>query len=263
LPLPYVGNDYVTDWMPEEPSLTIQLLNKLSHFSAPAEVAGLRTEHLLREGDPADEILRAASAIDADLIVMGTHGRRGLESWILGSHAERVLRTASCPVLTVSGPVASGQDAARVRIEEILCAASASAHSPETVGYARRLADSLGAKLTVVHLVSARREDDTRGVFVTTANATEAVTLEKRITSGSLASEILRTAHERVADLIVLGNHDRGPLAHGFLGSTSSHVVREAECGVLTLRASGPAIGKDRFAGQGRAAAGLAPASPR
>ena len=255
MPLPYVANDYVTDWMPEEPSLTIQLHAQLRRFAAPAEAAGIRCEQLLREGDPADEILRAAASLDPDLIVMGSHGRRGLESWILGSHAERVLRTASCPVLTVSGSVAPGREFAPVHIGEILCAASASEHAPETVSYARRLADGLRANLTVVHLVGARRQDDTRGIFDADWEPLAAVTLEQRITAGTLASEILRSAQEHRADLIVVGNHDKGPLAHGFLGSTSSHVVREAECGVLTLRASGIAIGTDRSAGQRPAAA--------
>jgi hypothetical protein len=54
-------------------------------------------------GDPAAEILSAAAAWQADLIVMGTHGRAGLERWILGSVAQAVLRNAPCPVLTVAG----------------------------------------------------------------------------------------------------------------------------------------------------------------
>ncbi len=257
MPLPYVSNDYVTDWMPEEPSLTLQILDKLRGFAAPAQAAGIRCEHLLREGDPADEILRAAASLDPDLIVMGSHGRRGFESWILGSHAERVLRTASCPVLTISGLAAPGQESAPVHVAEILCATSASEHSPETVGYARRLADALRANLTVVHLVGARRQDDTRGPVDVDAKPIEAVTLEKRFTAGTLSSEILRSAQEHRADLIVVGNHDRGPRAHGFLGSTSSHVVREAECGVLTLRASGLAVGTGRSANHRTAAAEL------
>jgi len=249
MPLPYVGNDYVTDWMPDEPPLTIQIHDKLRHFAARAESAGVPCRQIVREGDPADEILRAAAALDADLIVMGSHGRRGFESWILGSHAERVLRTAACPVLTVSGPAAPGQEAAPVHIGEILCAASTSVHAPETVGYARRLADGLRANLTVVHLLGARRHDDRRGLFELDEPPIAPVTLEKRITAGTLASEILRSAQAHLADLIVIGNHDRRPLEHGFLGSTSSHVVREAECGVLTVRASGLAIGTDRSAG--------------
>jgi nucleotide-binding universal stress UspA family protein len=52
-------------------------------------------------GQPADEITAFASAINADLIVMGTHGRTGLAHLLMGSVAEHVVRSASCPVLTV------------------------------------------------------------------------------------------------------------------------------------------------------------------
>jgi len=62
-------------------------------------------EHHLLDGNPADEILKAAKLKGADLIVMGTHGATGLARLLMGSVAEHVLRKAPCPVLTVKGPV--------------------------------------------------------------------------------------------------------------------------------------------------------------
>jgi nucleotide-binding universal stress UspA family protein len=56
---------------------------------------------LLRTGDPRDMILQAANEVHADLIVIGTHGRRGLARALLGSVAEEIVRTAPCPVVTV------------------------------------------------------------------------------------------------------------------------------------------------------------------
>lgn len=56
---------------------------------------------ILRTGDAKDTILQVAKELGADLIVMGTHGRRGLKRALLGSIAELVVRTAACPVLTV------------------------------------------------------------------------------------------------------------------------------------------------------------------
>jgi nucleotide-binding universal stress UspA family protein len=56
---------------------------------------------VLRQGDPAQEILTAAEELEASMIVMGTHGREGLAHLILGSVAERVLRKSSVPVLSV------------------------------------------------------------------------------------------------------------------------------------------------------------------
>jgi nucleotide-binding universal stress UspA family protein len=55
----------------------------------------------VRVGSPADEIVRLARDVDADLVLVGTHGRRGFQRWMLGSVAERTLRLAHCPVLVV------------------------------------------------------------------------------------------------------------------------------------------------------------------
>ena len=61
---------------------------------------------LLRTGDPRDMILQAADEVHADLIVIGTHGRRGLARALLGSVAEEIVRTAPCPVVTVGAKAA-------------------------------------------------------------------------------------------------------------------------------------------------------------
>lgn len=66
--------------------------------------AELRLSHRLEEGEPAEEILRVANLCGADLIVMGTHGRRGLARLLMGSVAARVVRGAPCPVLTLREP---------------------------------------------------------------------------------------------------------------------------------------------------------------
>lgn len=78
----------------------------------PAEPAR-RVQHLLAEGEPATEILRTAREQDCDLIVMGTHGRTGLDRFVLGSVAEQVVRQAGCPVLTVKVPPALEPTAAQ------------------------------------------------------------------------------------------------------------------------------------------------------
>jgi nucleotide-binding universal stress UspA family protein len=60
--------------------------------------------HILLEGDPAKEIVRYSRDAGMDLIVMGTHGRTGLERLLVGSVAERVMKDASCSVLVVKLP---------------------------------------------------------------------------------------------------------------------------------------------------------------
>lgn len=62
-------------------------------------------EHRLVMGDPATEIVKVADDEQADMIVIGTHGRTGLSRLLMGSVAEQVVRRAKCPVLTVKHPV--------------------------------------------------------------------------------------------------------------------------------------------------------------
>ena len=76
---------------------------ELAVLAARARKAGVKVSVLLREGHPAEQILRAARSMKADLIVMGTHGRKGLPKLFVGSVAERVVAAASCPVVTVRG----------------------------------------------------------------------------------------------------------------------------------------------------------------
>jgi nucleotide-binding universal stress UspA family protein len=74
---------------------------RLATLLSQEDIDRLRPEYALRIGTPADEIGRYADARDVDLIIMGTHGRTGVAHLLMGSVAERVVRTAPCPVLLV------------------------------------------------------------------------------------------------------------------------------------------------------------------
>lgn len=97
---------------PEMPVETSDLTGQIQRASQSAldsvvtraQRPGVDVRALLREGTVWSEIQRAAGDTRADLVVMGTHGRRGLSHALLGSVTEKVVRTAPCPVLTVRGP---------------------------------------------------------------------------------------------------------------------------------------------------------------
>jgi nucleotide-binding universal stress UspA family protein len=99
---------------------------------------GLRVEYRVSEGVPAEEILRLAEDEECDLIVMGTHGRTGLDRMLMGSVAETVMKLAHCPVLTVKVPPPAGAadgprtaaeaDGGKVIVRDGLCA-SCSVHT--------------------------------------------------------------------------------------------------------------------------------------
>jgi len=75
--------------------------NKLEKFRAEAEAQGVAAEIHLSRSFPSDAILQTAEELDADMIVMGTRGLTGLKHVLLGSVAERAIRIAPCPVVTV------------------------------------------------------------------------------------------------------------------------------------------------------------------
>ncbi|MBS1118199.1 MAG: Universal stress protein UspA [Deltaproteobacteria bacterium] len=76
----------------------------IDKLAAPRRATGRIGEVILRTGDARDVILQAREEVEADMIVMGTHGRRGISRALLGSVAESVVRMAPCPVLTIRAP---------------------------------------------------------------------------------------------------------------------------------------------------------------
>jgi nucleotide-binding universal stress UspA family protein len=98
----HVGfNEFGSYVSPEEDRTRARDL--LEAIEAPAPRVAL--EQRLLDGDPAEMIAKAAADTNADLIVLGTHGRSGLTRLVMGSVAEEVLRRAPCPVLTIRGMV--------------------------------------------------------------------------------------------------------------------------------------------------------------
>lgn len=85
---------------PPPPREDLATIEKKLYAIKPADRT-IPVGYALLRGDPADEIVRLARRENCDLIVMGTHGRSGLQRVLVGSVAERVLRRAPCPVLTI------------------------------------------------------------------------------------------------------------------------------------------------------------------
>ena len=90
-----------------EEVLREQVHRALDKEAARLRERGLEVRSLLRVGDVLREILDAVEEESADLVVIGTHGRKGLSRFLLGSTTEKLVRTAPCPVLTVRPPDAA------------------------------------------------------------------------------------------------------------------------------------------------------------
>jgi nucleotide-binding universal stress UspA family protein len=200
------------------------------------------------------EILVQAERLKAGLVVMGTHGRSGFERLFLGSTAEKVLRKAACPVMTVTRRAPDVMPVRPVPFARILCAVDFSPQSKVALGYAMSLATESGAQLSVLHVievfphfqeltppaaldVDAWMTDARRRLREVIPDAARSrCTIREVVTSGKPYSEILSAAADDNSDLIVMGVQGRGTTDRFFFGSTTTHVVREAHCPVLTLR---------------------------
>jgi len=103
--VPMVGDGYVAPQLYEqiESSARVEAQRQLDRLLARAKKAGARAKGVLVNGSPSEQIARLARSKRADLVVIGTHGRTGLAKFFLGSVANRVVSTATCPVLTVRG----------------------------------------------------------------------------------------------------------------------------------------------------------------
>ena len=230
-------------------------------FGAAAGV-GIGVDVLVDAGAPAARILERASTLPADLIVMGTHGTSGFERLLIGSVTEKVLRKASCPVLTVPPRV---HGASRLPFTRILCAVDFSESSLAALAAAFSLAAQSSAALVVVHALEWPWQEPPRPTFEGLPPAQAAALADfrryqytsalarldslipdearaksmptLRVTDGKSHVEILRAADEEHADLIVIGVRGRGQVDLALFGSTTNQVVRQARCPVLTLRA--------------------------
>ena len=232
-----------------------QLLREQVHtWLEPARSAGLATEMLFYEGgNPGSQILERATSLRADLIVMGTHGRGGFERFMLGSVAERVLRKATCPVMTVPPPAAA---VARLPYKRLLCPVDFSASSLAALRFAFSIAKESDAHLTILHVFDwppdeellverfdspeLRRVIEEQSRTRLDALVTDEVRAwcepDTRVTYGKPYRQILEIAERQEPDLIIMGVRGRNPLDVALFGSTTNHVVRRASCPVLTLR---------------------------
>jgi len=224
-----------------------ELLEELRRCARPAEAAGVQVECLLREGDPADEVLRELESNRPDLVVMDRNIRGSVDRWILGSVTERVVRHAAVPVLLVPPGFSLAAAGGPARV---LCAVRLDDISKGTVAHAARLASVLRAELVVLHVVDGLEREpwggrspvdvaEYRRIMAQEASeqldalAPDALhpegRVERRLATGVSHAQILDAARSIGAAFVVMGSH-RHKLA---LGSTVRHVLRRSACPVL------------------------------
>jgi nucleotide-binding universal stress UspA family protein len=196
-------------------------------------------------------ILEYARKNQIDLIVMGTHGRRGFRRHLLGSVAEEIVRKSPCPVLTIG----ADQSLEPQRPRKILGAVDLEESTEQVVATVKSLAELYHADMSFVHVVPpisyldytsygspmaidrgetlARAETlmkkHMKSFGITGENA------ELTVAQGIPDAEIVELARKEEVDMIVVATHSRVGLPHVLLGSVADRVLRTADCPVLTI----------------------------
>jgi nucleotide-binding universal stress UspA family protein len=252
------------------PLMVERLRNDMAELLRPAAEMGIRTHQHLRTGDAAREIAGFARAESMDLVVMGTHGRGGFRHFVLGSVADKISRTASCPVLTVGRP--GGEPDEQPPFQRILCPIDFSATSRRALTYALSLAEEANAELTLLHVTDPFdvRETGERAGRVSAADyrrlvesrlaerlaalvprdAREWCRVQEVVVTGEPWEEIVRVASDDRVQLIVIGLQPRSPIDKMLFGSTAREVVRYAMCPVLAIGPSGAAATEEATDGR-------------
>jgi nucleotide-binding universal stress UspA family protein len=212
--------------------------------------AGIRAHVLIEEGSILPCLQDAIQRNNTDLVVIGTCGRGGLGKLLLGSVAEEIFRTTTCPVLTV-GPHADASHKAPGEFREILYATDFSPESQKSAGYAVSLAQEFQARLVLLHVIPGSKPGDlaswpdvgdaVKGLLhkLIPEEAEAWCKPEYFVGRGDPAEQILDIAKLRETDLIVLGvKPEKGvPGAATHLPIATAHkVVQGALCPVLTVR---------------------------
>ncbi len=211
----------------------------------------IHPELVVQQGAAADDILSFAQAQKADVIVMGTHGRRGFDRLVLGSVTDRVMRRAPCPVLAISKPphdsMAADKQGHHVHhLSRILFCTDFSENSEHALNYAISATAEYDAELTLLHVLE---EIPTPGA-TQEAMATAAEQLDKLIAPdkrktikmktevriGKAYEQIIQFAAEQQVDMVTMGVRGRGALDAAVFGSTTYRVIQLGPCPVLAVR---------------------------
>lgn len=221
--------------------------------------------HVL-SGRPFEKVCQLAGEIEADLIVLPTRGYSGLKHVVFGSTAERIVRFAPCPVLVLRGAKyqAAILDEAVGKtdfaLRKILVPVDFSRCSLAGARYAARLARSTGASLRLVHVVFPysqflgidRVGANTTRIIQTAMETADAemtqlkgmkflrgIDCESEMRVGSAVDEISGESGRPGIDLLVTSTHGRAGFKRALIGSTAEHIVRYAECPVVTVPGRG------------------------
>jgi len=215
----------------------------------------IQPDLVVHEGSAPDCILSFAQAHNADLIVMGTHGRRGYDRLVLGSVTNRVMRRSTCPVLAVCKPplgslahdsMADEEQNHVHHLNRILFCTDFSENSERALHYAVSATGEYNAELTLLHVLEGapRAANKEEAIATATAQLNRLIPPEKRgtlniktaVRIGKPYEQIIQLALEAQIDMVAMAVRGRGALDLAVFGSTTYRVLQLGPCPVLAVQ---------------------------
>jgi nucleotide-binding universal stress UspA family protein len=219
--------------------------NYLDRLAADCAQRNVAFEPLVRHGsEPADEIVAAADEVDADIIVMGRRGQRGLARLMLGHATARVVGYAHCSVLVVPR-------AGQMWQRRILLATDGSRFSDAAAEIAQMMARECNLPVTVISTIREvfspeRGREAVEAAERTTAAFRQAgIETETTVLQGDPEERIVEIAAARDVDLIIMGTHGRTGFQRALLGSVTERVIGATRWPVLAVKLQSRAEARD------------------
>jgi nucleotide-binding universal stress UspA family protein len=205
------------------------------------EQSGFRTRILVRAGGAAETILGVLAETRSTLLAVATHGRTGAQRLVLGSTAEKLLRSTPVPVLAVrpfwtyelqpEGGVESQP------IRTILVPVGSGGLSLCVLPHAVEMARLFGARVMVLHAQTPGEADPSASVGDVAARfRLEGIETTTLVEPGNPVDTILSALKSRAVDLAILSTHGRSGLSRLVLGSVTEEVLRQARVPLLVVR---------------------------
>ena len=208
----------------------------------------VQPELVVHQGMAPDSILSFAQAQKTDVIVMGTHGRRGYDRLMLGSVTDRVMRRALCPVLAACKPphdsTAAGEERGHAHhLSRILFCADFSENSARALNYAISATAEYAAELTLLHVLEELPSPANREGAIAAATdqldklippeARKTLKIKTAVRIGKPYQQIIQLALAEQIDMATMGVRGRGALDVAVFGSTTYRVIQLGPCPVL------------------------------
>lgn len=231
-PLPDADNKATADvhYMMEVMKLIKLRIEKLKNNKV---FKSAKVVDIIEIGNVPSKICLAAKKYKADIIVMGTHGVSGFQESFIGSNAERVIRNAAIPVLSVKNRMKNS------KISTIVFASDFSKETELVLPAISKIAEIFKARLIlmkIVTMVDFQSSHETEKQVEEFRKKNKLFNYSTQIYYAYSKEEGIRNFSENAgADLIALGTHGRHGLAHFFKGSVAEEVVNHASLPVLTL----------------------------